>query len=137
MLCNGAGVKGLGHPGLSVGSTDVLGRNRVDKPKSKGNKPFVISKWEVWEAYQKVKAKQGAAGVDKVSLAGTLVPVALVAQGIEQRFPNPSIRSWSCAADLQPSCVWCPSSAARVLHVCSVAGNLSTKIQDSSITVDV
>jgi hypothetical protein len=40
---------------------------QVDKPRSK-DKPFDISKWEVWEAYQKVKAKQGAAGVDKVSL---------------------------------------------------------------------
>ncbi len=27
-------------------------------------KPFRISKWEVWAAYQQVKANQGAAGVD-------------------------------------------------------------------------
>jgi RNA-directed DNA polymerase len=39
----------------------------VDKPKSK-DKPFEISKWEVWEAYQKVRANQGAAGVDGVSI---------------------------------------------------------------------
>jgi RNA-directed DNA polymerase len=32
-------------------------------------KPFSISKWEVWEAYQKVKANQGAAGVDGQSIA--------------------------------------------------------------------
>jgi RNA-directed DNA polymerase len=32
-------------------------------------KPFSISKWEVWEAYQKVKAHQGAAGVDGQSMA--------------------------------------------------------------------
>ena len=32
-------------------------------------KPFSISKWEVWEAYQKVKANQGAAGVDGQSMA--------------------------------------------------------------------
>ena len=31
-------------------------------------KPFEISKWEVWEAYQKVRANQGAAGVDGVSI---------------------------------------------------------------------
>jgi group II intron reverse transcriptase/maturase len=32
-------------------------------------KPFEISKWEVWEAYQQVKRNQGAAGVDGVSIA--------------------------------------------------------------------
>src|ERR1700747_3174492 len=32
-------------------------------------KPFVISKWEVWEAYKRVKANKGAAGVDEKSIA--------------------------------------------------------------------
>jgi RNA-directed DNA polymerase len=32
-------------------------------------KPFVISKWEVQEAYQRVKANQRAAGVDEQSTA--------------------------------------------------------------------
>jgi RNA-directed DNA polymerase len=32
-------------------------------------KPFCISKWEVWEAYERVKANQGAAGVDGQSIA--------------------------------------------------------------------
>ena len=32
-------------------------------------KPFVISKWEVQEAYKRVKANQGAAGVDEQSIA--------------------------------------------------------------------
>src|SRR6059036_4183164 len=32
-------------------------------------KPFVISKWEVWEAYKRVKANKGAAGVDEQSVA--------------------------------------------------------------------
>jgi RNA-directed DNA polymerase len=31
-------------------------------------KPYQISKWEVWEAYQKVRANQGAAGADKQSI---------------------------------------------------------------------
>jgi hypothetical protein len=32
-------------------------------------KPFDISKWEVQEAYLKVKANKGAPGVDQVTLA--------------------------------------------------------------------
>ena len=31
-------------------------------------KPFEISKWVVWEAYQRVKANKGAAGVDEVTV---------------------------------------------------------------------
>ena len=31
-------------------------------------KPFVISKWEVWEAYKQVKANKGAAGVDEQTI---------------------------------------------------------------------
>jgi len=45
----------------------MFGRNRVDELKSK-SKSFEISKWEVWEAYLKVKGNQGAAGVDGQSL---------------------------------------------------------------------
>ena len=33
------------------------------------DKPFDISKWVVWVAYQRVKANKGAAGVDEVSIA--------------------------------------------------------------------
>ena len=32
------------------------------------DKPFEISKWKVWEAYQRVKANKGAAGVDEQSV---------------------------------------------------------------------
>jgi RNA-directed DNA polymerase len=31
-------------------------------------KSFDISKWVVWEAYQRVKANKGAAGVDEVTI---------------------------------------------------------------------
>ncbi len=40
----------------------------MTKPSLKA-KPFDISKWVVWEAYRRVKANQGAAGVDGESIA--------------------------------------------------------------------
>jgi RNA-directed DNA polymerase len=40
----------------------------VSEPKQQ-DKPFDISKWAVWEAYQRVKANKGAAGVDEVSIS--------------------------------------------------------------------
>ena len=40
----------------------------MSEPKPK-EKPFVISKQVVWDAYEKVKANQGAAGVDGESIA--------------------------------------------------------------------
>jgi len=41
----------------------------VDELKSSG-KPFAISKWGVWEAWEKVKADKGAPGVDGRSIEG-------------------------------------------------------------------
>jgi RNA-directed DNA polymerase len=40
----------------------------VAEPKPKADKPFHISKRVVWEAYEKVRANRGAAGVDEVSI---------------------------------------------------------------------
>jgi RNA-directed DNA polymerase len=45
----------------------VPGRRRVGKSGS-SDKPFAISKQLVWEAYQRVAANKGAAGVDGVSI---------------------------------------------------------------------
>lgn len=40
----------------------------MSEPKQQ-DKPFQISKWVVWEAFQRVKANKGAAGVDNQSIA--------------------------------------------------------------------
>ena len=50
-----------------VWATGLAGRSRVDHQTSK-DKPFAISKWEVWQAYQRVKANKGAPGVDGCSM---------------------------------------------------------------------
>src|SRR5437870_7476209 len=44
-----------------------MANQRWEEPMSEA-KPFVISKWEVGEAYKRVKANQGAAGVDQQSI---------------------------------------------------------------------
>jgi RNA-directed DNA polymerase len=55
-------------PGSAWWSTGMAGRSQVSRPKQQ-DKPFDISKWVVWEAYQRVKANKGAAGVDEQSIA--------------------------------------------------------------------
>ena len=51
-------------------------------------KPFVISKWEVMEAYKRVKANQGAAGVDEESIGGAPSTVAPLCVPNRRRFPG-------------------------------------------------
>ena len=46
-----------------VGQLSMRWDEPVSEPKPK-EKPFAISKWIVWDAYERVKANQGAAGVD-------------------------------------------------------------------------
>jgi RNA-directed DNA polymerase len=42
--------------------------SQIDKSGSLPGKSFDVPKWLIWEAYQKVKANKGAAGVDGQSL---------------------------------------------------------------------
>ena len=65
---NAGGAKGAGRPGSSAGQPSMRRDEPVGESKSK-EKPFVISKWVVKDAYEKVKANAGAAGVDGESIA--------------------------------------------------------------------
>ncbi|HKZ77837.1 MAG TPA: hypothetical protein VJ124_05890 [Pyrinomonadaceae bacterium] len=87
---NGGATSGLNHEGESTNATprdgvpcssDEVGESEWSEggacseaksvgPTSNGRslkdeaKPFCISRWEVWEAYLKVKSNKGAAGLD-------------------------------------------------------------------------
>ena len=50
-------------------------------------KPFDISKWEVQEAYRKVKANKGAPGIDEVTLGD-----------FESDLKNNLYKIWLCRA---------------------------------------
>jgi RNA-directed DNA polymerase len=53
--------------GFAWRPTTARWEESVSQPQPK-DKPFAISKWVVWEAYQRVKANDGAAGVDEQSI---------------------------------------------------------------------
>ncbi|MFO1217878.1 MAG: group II intron reverse transcriptase/maturase [Burkholderiaceae bacterium] len=59
---NGAGAKGLTHP--AEDGTTTVGGNASGRIVAESAKSFPISKRQVWEAYKRVKANGGAAGVD-------------------------------------------------------------------------
>lgn len=59
---NGAGAKGLTH--LAEDGATTGGGNAGGRTASKSAKSIPITKRQVWEAYKRVKANRGAAGVD-------------------------------------------------------------------------
>ncbi len=64
--------------------------------KSSG-KPFEISKWEVWEAYERVKANRGASGVDGCSI-----------EAFETDLKNNLYKVWSASSRTGGEAVsWC------------------------------
>jgi len=73
----------------SVGPTSN-GRSPKDEAK-----PFCISRWEVWEAYLKVKSNKGAAGLDAQTIRGWKLH-RCTAQSIQDlaRMINPKLRGW-------------------------------------------
>ena len=65
--CNGAGAKGLTYPaeeGATTAGGDVGRRIGPELAKS-----FPVTKRQVWDAYKRVKANRGAAGVDAQTIA--------------------------------------------------------------------
>lgn len=62
-----AGAKGASCLGSSSGQPPDRREEPRGESKLKG-KPFDISQQVVWEAYEKVKANRGAAGVDEESI---------------------------------------------------------------------
>jgi hypothetical protein len=81
----------------------VLGRSQVSESKSQV-KPFEISKRLVWEAYLRVKANKGAAGVDGCTI-----------EQYEQDLCNNLFKLWNPGgAHLPPGLVWLPPGALRV-----------------------
>lgn len=67
---NGDRAKGPGCPPRTLRQLPEAEGAMLNKDQTKAsNKPFVISKQLVWQAYKKVKANAGSAGIDNQSIA--------------------------------------------------------------------
>src|SRR5262249_40784419 len=58
--------KGMEQRGCATEPTSTV--NPIGEEPMNEAKPFLISKREVWDAYQRVKANKGAAGIDEQSI---------------------------------------------------------------------
>lgn len=67
----------------------------ISKPELSG-KPFDISKWEVGEAYKKVKGNQGAPGIDGQTLGAFEEYLQGSLNKIWNRMPSGPIFLWRC-----------------------------------------
>ena len=61
-------AKAEGAKGVCVVEATSVGPTRKGRSLKDEAKPFCISRWEVWEAYVKVKSNRGAAGLDGQSI---------------------------------------------------------------------
>jgi RNA-directed DNA polymerase len=88
-----------------------------------GSKPFAISKHAVWEAWQRVRANKGAAGIDEQSIAA-----------FEQDVENNLFKLWNRLSSgsyfpppaRQRAIPKRGSSGVRVLGVATVASNCTS-----------
>jgi hypothetical protein len=61
-------VKADGAKGVCAGEATSVGSTCKGRSLKDEAKPFCISRWEVWEAYVRVKSNKGAAGLDEQSI---------------------------------------------------------------------
>ena len=94
-------------------------------------KPFRISKWAVWEAWKRVKANQGAAGVDGEAIAD-----------FEERLKDNLYKIWNrmCSGTYFPAPVRRviipkPDGGQRPLGIPTVADRVAQMVEPSFTTI--